>query len=117
VLKINGIAIGNIIVVECENILVGQVIKFQYINEKNQTSKRYSWEVVFFDLNKNIEMCLSPIYEFDNGKFVRKPSMMFLPCTSYICHINTKQVNPEQEIISPEVLESINFFKDQKDHE
>jgi hypothetical protein len=54
---------------QTQNIMVGQVIKFQYSNEKKKALRRYTWEAVIFELNKNVEMFLSPIYELNYGKF------------------------------------------------
>jgi hypothetical protein len=117
VFKINGIALGNMIMVkdQTQNIMVGQVIKLQYSNEKKKALRRYTWKAVIFELNKNVEVFLSPTYELTNEKFQYQfsyPAMIIFPCNLYVCHINMKTIEPSKEEIFREILKLVrNFVK------
>jgi hypothetical protein len=100
---------------QTQNIMVGQVIKFQYSNEKKKALRRYTWKAVIFELNKNVEVFLSPTYELTNRKFQYQfsyPAMIIFLCNLYVCHINMKTIEPSKEEISREILKLVrNFVK------
>jgi hypothetical protein len=72
--------------------------------------RRYSWEVVIFELNKDVQMMLSPVYEIIDQKLSLIPALSVVPCTSYVCHLNSRQIEASNSIISTEWFQSIQNF-------
>jgi hypothetical protein len=73
--------------------------------------RRYSWEAVIFELNKDVQMMLSRVYAITDKELVRIPALKIVPCSSYVCHLNSKQVDTSSPNISSEVLQSIKHFQ------
>ena len=101
VFKPNGINKGNIIAMTINDneMIIGQVLKFQYKQIKGKLltniQKRYSYQSLIFEINKNVEILLSPIFQLNNTNTELKEicSFDYIDSNNYVCHIRNSEID------------------------
>lgn len=93
----NGIKRRQFVVVKLSgfSLIIGQVIKFQYIGMKSIPKRRYTYDSMIFGINENVEMQLAPAFEVEKNSSHLKPLDYtdFIPCKNYLCHIRKDAIN------------------------
>lgn len=97
VFKPNGMRRGNYVLLRLNNdeILLGQVVKFQYIGKSSKIQTRYTYDSVIFGINDSVECLLDPSYIvcLDDGSLKPVFYPYFISTENYICHIKENFIN------------------------
>lgn len=87
----NGLKRGHFVILKSERefLVCGQIIKFQYSNAVSKSKKRYTFDEVFFGINENVEILLSPCYNIsqNSNEFQDVLKEKFLPTEQYCFHL------------------------------
>lgn len=116
IFKPNGIKRGQWIMMRWsdENLLLGQVIKFQYAKQTSKLKKRYTYESVIFGVNTGTEVQLAPRYLVNrSGAMIDEFSRNYTGIENYICHIRHNVLDFEESCILPRDLHHINHLSNE----
>ncbi|KAG5672927.1 hypothetical protein PVAND_003015 [Polypedilum vanderplanki] len=86
----------NIILKNGDELLLGQVLNFKYLKERNKKSSIYYRDHVEIISSENIGVFLNPLYIIQNNNKIDGESDDYFDVTDYICHVKSHTIFPNE---------------------